>query len=111
MSRALRRKGEAQFLEEFDRRPSTMPDIGVDLSDFATEERARAVGQGVYSALHAFGKLLNLKRLHQVIVAFDYEGALANLDRGASVARPLQKTNDAIAEGVAMTPKVIREGE
>jgi hypothetical protein len=49
-------------LDDFDRRASSMPDIGVDLQNFDTEEHANAVGQEVLSALHVFGKILNLKR-------------------------------------------------
>jgi hypothetical protein len=29
-----------------------------------------------------FGKILNLERLHRVVVAYDYSETLASLDRG-----------------------------
>ena len=61
-----------------------MPDIGIDLQGFATEEQANAVGREVFSILHVLGKILNLKRLSQVIVAYDYDDALARLDRGSA---------------------------
>jgi hypothetical protein len=64
-----------------------MPGIGIDLFNFDTEEHANAVAQPVLSALQLFGKMLNLSRLAQVIVAYDYDGALAALDRGTEVSR------------------------
>jgi hypothetical protein len=63
---------EAKAMEEFAQLPNTMPDIGVDLYGFATEDLANAVGQEVLSALRAFSKLLNLKRLLRVVVSYDY---------------------------------------
>jgi hypothetical protein len=102
---------EQQAIDEFERRPSTMPDIGIDLRNFATEEQANSVGREVLGILHALGKILNLKRLAQVIVAWDYNDAFANLDRGTEVSRQLAATDDGIAVGIAMTPKVLRDGE
>jgi hypothetical protein len=102
---------DQQTLEEFERRPSTMPDIGIDLHNFASAEHANAVGQEVLSALHALGKVLNLERLAQVIVAYNYDEILAGLDRGTQVSGPLEATDDGIAVGIAMTPKVLRDGE
>jgi len=87
---------EQQAIDEFERRPSTMPDIGIDLRNFATEEQANSVGREVLGILHALGKILNLKRLAQVIVAWDYNDAFANLDRGTEVSRQLAATDDGI---------------
>lgn len=102
---------EPKAIEDFAARPSTLPDIGIDLYGFATTELANAVGEAVQCWLHVFGKLLNLKRLLQIIVAFNYNEKLANLDRGTKVSRPLAATDDGIAVGIAMTPTVLREGE
>jgi hypothetical protein len=103
---------EERAMEEFAQRPTTMPDIGVDLRGFATEDQAKAVGAGVLSTLHALGKILNLKRLRQVIVAYDYDAALAELDRGTLLpTKALTATKDEIAVGIAMAPKVLRDGE
>lgn len=103
---------DARALEEFAARPTTMPDIGVDLYGFATEADARAVGEGVLSLLRVIGKIMNLQRLCQIIVAFDYDKALAELDRGTDVPlKTLTRTNDDIAVGIAMTPTVLRDGE
>ena len=98
-------------VDEFARRPSTLPPVGVELRCFATEELAKSVGAKVEGWLYQLGKLLNLKRLMRVIVAYDYEQTLAGIDRGAAVSRPLSATNNGIAVGIAMTPAVLHEGE
>ncbi len=97
--------------EEFRNRPSTLPDIGVDLSFFAMEEDAKTVGSAVNGWLQIFGKIMDLQRLSQVLVTFKYEEALATLDRGVKTAGVLTPTNDEIALGIAMTPAVLRNGE
>src|ERR1019366_5246652 len=94
-------EAEAKEAEDFALLPSTLPDIGVDLHGFATEEMAKAVGEAVHSWLHAFGKFLNLKRLLRIIVAYNYEEALAGIDRGTAAGKPLAATNDEIAVGIA----------
>jgi len=79
-------------VDEFARRPSTLPRVGVDLRCFSTEELAKSVGAEVESWLYQLGNILNLKRLTRVIVAYDYEETLAGIDRSASVSRPLTAT-------------------
>ena len=98
-------------MADFARIPSTLPPIGVNLTGFPTEEQAKSVGEAVNGWLYTFGKILNLERLKQVIVAYDYNGTLAGIDRGATVSRPLVATNDGVALGIAMTPTVLVEGE
>jgi hypothetical protein len=102
---------DSEAMGEFRRRPSTMPPIGVDLSGYATEEFARSVGEVISGWLHLFGKILNLKRLNQVVVSYNYNEALAAVDQGVPVSGPLKPTNDEIAVGIAMTPTVLRNGE
>jgi hypothetical protein len=102
---------DARAMEDFARVPSTMPQIGIDLTGFATEELAKSVGAAINSWLYAFGKILNLKRLKQVIVSYNYHEALAGIDRGAPVSGPLTATNGEIAVGIAMTPTVLQDGE
>src|SRR5664280_1541449 len=102
---------DSKAIDEFARRPSTMPPIGVDLIGYATEEFARSVGDVINGWLHLFGKILNLKRLNQVVVSYNYNEALAGVNQGASVSGPLKPTNDEIAVGIAMTPTVLRDGE
>jgi hypothetical protein len=95
----------------FATRPSSMPKIGIDLSGFATEELATKVGEAVYCYLYEIGKILNLTRLVEVIVSYDYQGALARLERGVATSKPLTATSDEIAVGIAMAPTILREGE
>jgi hypothetical protein len=102
---------EEDWLEQFEKLPSTLPNCGVDLRSFASEADAQAVGEITNAYLQMLGKTLNLKRLLRVIVAFDYRETLAGIDRGTSVAKPLTATNDELAVGIAMTPTVIHEGE
>jgi hypothetical protein len=102
---------DSKEMDEFERRSSTMPPIGVDLSGYATEEFARSVGEAINGWLHLFGKILNLKRLKQVVVSYNYNEALAAVDQGAPFSGPLKPTNDEIAVGIAMTPTVLRDGE
>jgi hypothetical protein len=45
-----------ESLEQFFQRPLTMPDIGVDLRRFDTEERAKRVCEAVNSLLQTFGR-------------------------------------------------------
>jgi hypothetical protein len=101
----------AEGMEEFAQRPSTMPPIGIDLYGFATTDSANSVGAKVQGFLYLLGKILNLKRLMRVIVAYNYEEMLAGIDRGTSVSQPLAATNNGIAVGIAMTPAVLHEGE
>src|SRR5271166_1022946 len=102
---------EQDAFDEFLRRPLTLPDIGVDLRGFDTEERAKRVGEAVNSLLQVFGRLFNLKRLLRVVVAYDYQETLAGIERGTATEKPLKPTNDEIAIGIAMAPAVMHEGE
>ncbi len=102
---------DEEMMEEFARRPSTLPPIGVDLRSFASKEFANAVGAEVQAWLHLFGKLLNLSRLIRVVVAYDYDATLAGIDRGVAASRSLAATHNGIAVGIAMAPATLHEGE
>jgi hypothetical protein len=102
---------DAKVMEEFAQRPSTMPPIGIDLNGYATEEFAKSVGAAINGWLRLLGKILNLKRLKQVVVSYNYKESLAAVDQGAPVSGPLKPTNDEIAVGIAMTPTVLRDGK
>lgn len=97
--------------EEFMRRPSTAPDCGVDLRGFATKEQAERVGASVNGFIQMCGRIFDLRRLKQVIVARDYDESLAVLERGAPVSGPLKATRDGLGVGIAMTPTIIVDGE
>ncbi len=103
---------EEEFNRNFDERPSSFsPPCGIDLSGFASEEIARTVGNAIAGLLHVFGKVLNLELLHRVIVAYDYDGTLRNLDRGMITQEVLTPTRDELAEGIAMTPAILVDGK
>jgi hypothetical protein len=104
-------ESEENSVDEFFRLPTTLPDIGIDLRNFATEDHAKRVGEAVNSYLHVFGRVLNLKRLLKVIVAYDYGEALAGIERGTASSKPLKATNDDIAVGIAMAPAILHDGE
>jgi hypothetical protein len=108
----VRSEDDEEFAyEEFMRRPSTAPDVGVDLRGFATREQAQLVGGQVNGFVQMSGRFLNLRRLKEVIVAWDYDAALAGIDRGAPVGKPLKATRDALGVGIAMAPAVLDGGE
>ena len=102
---------DKQAAADFERLPSTLPPVGIDLRYYANEEFARSVGKAIEEWLYVFGKVLNLKRLKQVLVSYKYHEALAEVDQGAPVSGPLKATNDEIAVGIAMTPTVLDDGE
>lgn len=97
--------------QEFEKKESTFPGVGIDLLGFETTEIAEKLGNAIGGYLTLFGKFLNLKRLARVIVAHDFRGALASLDRGVETSEVLTPTHDEIAVGIAMTPAVVVNGE
>jgi hypothetical protein len=100
-----------EALKAFSRMPSSCPALDIELRKFGNEEVAKRVATAVHGWLHACGKFMNLKRLLRVTVAYDYDQALAEIDRGAGVVRPLTATNDGVGVGIAMTPTVLHDGE
>jgi hypothetical protein len=102
---------EEALIEEFKQRPSTFPNIGIDLRGYEDEDFARSVGNEVLAFLTLFGKILNLERLHKAVVAYDYPETLASLDRGVETGLTLKPTKDDFAEGIAMTPAILVDGE
>lgn len=96
---------------ELDLPPSTAPEhISVSLRGFADETTARQFGDVIASVTRLIGCRINLERLDGITVAFDYNDALAQLDRGYQATRPLMPTNNEELLGVAMTPTVMRDG-
>lgn len=63
----------------------------------------------LHSVLSVISQSIDLTNLDGVTVAFDYDEALAELDRGYDTTYTLTATKDA-AIGVAMAPTVIRDG-
>lgn len=73
------------------------------------QESAENLAAGLGAAMFELGKIIDISTLDGVTVAFDYDEALATLDRGYSTTHVLRRTSD-VALGVAMTPAVLREG-
>jgi hypothetical protein len=77
---------------------------------FADENYAKEVIYKIHSILSAISEFIDLTNLDGVTVAFDYDAALAELDRGYETSYKLTATKD-VAVGVAMAPSVIRDGK
>jgi hypothetical protein len=83
------------------------------LSGFESEDDAKAAGDRVARAIDEMCMQLGLSLagLEGVTIAHDYDAALAQLDRGYEASTPLTRTKDELAEGCAMAPLVLRNGE
>jgi hypothetical protein len=93
-------------------RPSTLPDtVSISLNGFESEEAAHRFAAMLREYLFAIGRNLNLERLVAVTVAYDYQTALANIDRGIEGTPALTATSESYGIGVAMTPAVLRDGQ
>jgi hypothetical protein len=90
--------------------PTAPDNYQISLRGFDNEERARRFGHVVGHAVQHISRMINLERLDGVTIASDYDDALAQLDRGYSSTRPLQRTSDERLLGVAMAPAVLRNG-
>jgi hypothetical protein len=88
-------------------RPSSLPEVTVNLIGFASEQEAKEVGNNILAVLHVLGIYLELERLEAITVAFDYAEALANIDCGGFKTKP-KATEDIHAVGVAMAVTVLR---
>ena len=90
--------------------PPTVPaSYETSLRGFHDEKGARQVGEVVGSYIYEISRLIDAERLDGVTVAFDYDEALASLDRGIEGLHPLTRTKEH-ATGVAMAPAVLRDG-
>jgi len=76
---------------------------------FADEDYAKNAMYKFHSVLSVISQSIDLTNLDGVTVAFDYDEALAELDRGYETTYKLTATKG-VAIGVAMAPTVIRDG-
>lgn len=91
--------------------PTTVPaSWQVTVSCFQEKDRAISFGQLVSAYVTEFGRCFDLSGLDGVTVAGDYPLALSALDRGYD-ARSVLTASSEFAQGVAMTPTVLRNGE
>jgi hypothetical protein len=92
-------------------RSSTMPDVRITLRAFATQADATQVGEIVGAWLRILGAFFSLKRLDGVTVAYDYDQALAELDKGFGSQKISTATRNEFAVGIAMAVTVLRNGK
>lgn len=80
------------------------------LRGFENAEHATRFGNEFAGYVRHISRLIDLERLDGITLAYDYDDALSQLDRGYKATRPLTRTNDDRIVGVAMSPAVIRNG-
>jgi hypothetical protein len=90
--------------------PSAPLSFKVRLCGFDDEPQARVFGDLIGATIIDISRLLDVERLHGITVAYDYDKALAQLDRGYQAIRPLSRTADSRLLGVAMAVPVLRNG-
>ncbi|TIP04552.1 MAG: hypothetical protein E5X72_10705 [Mesorhizobium sp.] len=92
--------------------PQTAPaNLSFAMRAFASIEDANRVAHKLASYIRLLSSMINLERLDGVTVAYDYDAALAELDRGVEGLRRLARSNDDQLVGVAMSPAVLRDGK
>lgn len=90
---------------------ATAPDcIPVNARGFDDEERATNFAHYIAETVRIISRYIDLSRLDGITVAYDYEEALSQLDRGYKPTRKLSRTSTDQLLGVAMAPAVIRNG-
>jgi hypothetical protein len=102
-----------EMVRKFLERPSTLTEgMYVTIRGFSAEVEpfARKLGQTVMDYFHILARLMDLSALERVIVAADYDAALAEVDLGIETKHILVATRDELAVGVAMAPAVMRDG-
>lgn len=90
--------------------PSLPNSFHLQLSGFISNEHAERFGKIIVEAIKGISRSIDLSRLAGISVVADFDAALRDLDRGFNSTRPLTRTKDGVAEGVAMTPMVKRDG-
>lgn len=89
--------------------PSTFPEA-TNFSMHGMEEvEARKIAYNLAEMFREIGRVIDISNLDGITVAWDYDKALAELDRGYQSTHVLTRTTD-VGTGVAMTPSVLRDG-
>lgn len=97
--------------EQPDLPPPTAPEsFQVSLRGFTDADEAEQFGNTMGMAVREISRFIDLERLDGVTVAYDYDDALSQLDRGYEATKPLTRTAGDQLLGVAMAPAVLREG-
>lgn len=90
--------------------PTAPESIPVSARGFADATEAENFAHCIADTVRLISRYVDLSRLDGITVAFDYDEALAELDRGYEPTRTLTRTMDNRVIGVAMAPAVIRDG-
>ena len=90
--------------------PTTTPQVPVIVKGFSTGEAAAELGKTVGECVATIGSFIDLSTLDGVTIAIDYDAALAEIDRGMTGLKPLDRTNTEELQGVAKTCQVMRDG-
>ncbi|GJD82318.1 hypothetical protein [Methylobacterium haplocladii] len=93
--------------------PETLPSVfNVSLRGWPSEEEAdaRELGGGVLALAKSISRRLDLSRLEAIVIAMNYEEALASLERGEGIA-PTVPTSNEYGQGGAMSCLVVRDDE
>jgi hypothetical protein len=84
--------------------------INASLIGFAETEETGKFSRTLAETIELISGVINLERLDGITIAFDYDAAMASLDRGFTSTQPLKKTSSDLLLGVAMSPTVLRNG-
>jgi hypothetical protein len=90
--------------------PSAPESIPFSMRAFASAEDANRLANRLASYVRLISRCMDLSQLDGVTVAYDYDAALAELDRGVEGLRMLTRSNDDQLIGVGMAPAVVRDG-
>lgn len=91
------------------RAPTAPQNIPVSLRGFDTEDHARSFADIIAEYARELSRYIDLERLDGITVAYDYDQALLELDRGYEASIQLTASKDRVI-GVAMSPGVMRDG-
>lgn len=89
--------------------PSTFPETTMFSINGFENADAQKLAYNLGTMFREIGRIIDISNLDGVTIAWDYDKALADLDRGYQSAHVLTRTTD-VATGVAMTPSVLRDG-
>ncbi|WP_313198116.1 hypothetical protein [Rhizobium sp.] len=89
--------------------PSTFPETTNFSMHGMEEAEARKIAYNLAEMFREIGRRIDISNLDGITIAWDYDKALAELDRGYQSVHVLTRTTD-VGTGVAMTPSVLRDG-
>lgn len=97
-------------IDEFLARPSSLPEDCVFHFPGLSANASQQLSAPVSTFLRTFGIWMNLERLAEVTIAYDYSSALAGIDQGTGWANGLTASREPFATGVAMAARILKNG-